>query len=773
MVSVTHSSTAVGTNRADSDVSVNAWNAAHTITGLGTAAEANTADLITKAEGAANTGFTLIKYKRSEVNTYARTGAQLKTLGADDSDGISLLHWLDPSLDDEFLAGTNVTALDTPISNALTDFATLRATSGRAQKMTIPSLELLISGGVNFNVDDLVVFGKGARIRSTKATSGYVARFEGDNTEIHGLKIYSEGALDNLYAEVVGTDVKLLNGFEFEKLAGRSGTTLYVRDNADGFRMHHSGVRGGNGINCFNAGDLEWSHAWVVVESVGGDDGIAFKADAREVFDNRILHTYFENAAAMLSIGTGVGMPGANDSSYSRGVYRTKLIGCYGRNCARIAYLKPAGQDGTIGDSRDFRDGTVADTEISSNTLEDLTGAKFSSGVEIVPSRGARVLNTYGKNNVVVGRAVDNFAVGGAAHLEVYHYGVAGNMDGTSPAKIDGFSVGIKYSDPQGGLPNGASDPGYPVDGAVRVRLNDTAYGSMDNIDLGGIEAENMQGTMIRVYSGLDNAVRVPKLKGRNINVSASGSVTAINSDSVVHVGPDIDVEMVAGSIFGGTSTYEPMLPKQLAANSLVGSITGGDGVEITCTAAGRALLDDADATAQRTTLGLGTAATAASTDFATPMTEIADYDFSATPVSTYEVNVTGYKELVIVGYDLIHAAAVTRAIQVSVDGGTSWFTTSGNYIRHGANGGANSETSFLTHTTDSASARNFVMRVLDNSGQIPVPVILDTRAMSASFVGSATAINRIRLIGSVAGSGTPDAGNFTAGRLIVYGRTR
>ena len=33
-------------------------------------------------------------------------------------------------------------------------------------------------------------------------------------------------------------------------------------------------------------------------------------------------------------------------------------------------------------------------------------------------------------------------------------------------------------------------------------------------------------------------------------------------------------------------------------------------------TAAGKALLDDADAAAQRTTLGLGTAATSASTDF-------------------------------------------------------------------------------------------------------------------------------------------------------------
>lgn len=575
MVSVVHSTSAAGTNRGDSDVSVNAWNAEHTITGLGTAAEANTADLITKAEGAANSGFTLIKYKRSEANTYARTGAALKAIGADDSDGISLLHWLDPAIDDELLAGTNAVALDTPISNSLVDFASLRATSGRAQKMTIPSVELLINGGINFNVDGLVVFGKGARIRSTKATSGYVVRFEGDNTEIHGLKIYSEGALDNLYSEVVGQNVKLLNGYEFEKLAGQSGTTMYVRDNADGLRMHNSGVRGGNGINCFNASDLEWMNAWIIVESVGGDDGIAFKADTREVFDNRLLFTYFENAAAMLSIGTGVGMPAANDPSYSRGVYRTKMIGCYGKNCARMAYLKPAGADGTIGDSRDFRDGTVADTEISSNTLEDPTGAKFSSGVELAVSRGARVFNTHGKNNVIVARAKDSFGIGGAASLAIQHFGVGGNMDGTAPAKIDGFSVGIKYEDPQGGVANGVGGAtGYPVDGAVRVRLIDTAYGSMDNIDLGGIEAENINGNMIRVYSGLNGAVRIPKLKGRNINVGAFGTAYGINTDSTVHVGSDIDVEMSTGSVFGGTGSFTPILPTRLPADTLIGNTT-------------------------------------------------------------------------------------------------------------------------------------------------------------------------------------------------------
>ena len=46
------------------------------------------------------------------------------------------------------------------------------------------------------------------------------------------------------------------------------------------------------------------------------------------------------------------------------------------------------------------------------------------------------------------------------------------------------------------------------------------------------------------------------------------------------------------------------------AANTLLGAITTGNVIEITCTSAGRDLLDDANASAQRTTLGLGSIST-------------------------------------------------------------------------------------------------------------------------------------------------------------------
>jgi hypothetical protein len=56
-------------------------------------------------------------------------------------------------------------------------------------------------------------------------------------------------------------------------------------------------------------------------------------------------------------------------------------------------------------------------------------------------------------------------------------------------------------------------------------------------------------------------------------------------------------------SLNNNSVTYAKM--QNVAANKLLGSVAGGSPEEIACTAAGRAILDDANAAAQLTTLGL------------------------------------------------------------------------------------------------------------------------------------------------------------------------
>lgn len=107
-----------------------------------------------------------------------------------------------------------------------------------------------------------------------------------------------------------------------------------------------------------------------------------------------------------------------------------------------------------------------------------------------------------------------------------------------------------------------------------------------------------------------------------NLTASAAATVSGTNTgDQTISLTGDVTATggtgALATTIASGAVTVAKMA--NLAANTILGnaSTSAAAPAAITCTAAGRALLDDASAADQRNTLGLGTIATAAAADYA------------------------------------------------------------------------------------------------------------------------------------------------------------
>lgn len=92
---------------------------------------------------------------------------------------------------------------------------------------------------------------------------------------------------------------------------------------------------------------------------------------------------------------------------------------------------------------------------------------------------------------------------------------------------------------------------------------------------------------------------------------------TAQVADAAITTAKIANDAVVTADILNSNVTYAK-IQNVSATDRLLGRSSAGAGVveEIACTAAGRALIDDADAATQRTTLGLGTMATATAADY-------------------------------------------------------------------------------------------------------------------------------------------------------------
>ncbi len=107
---------------------------------------------------------------------------------------------------------------------------------------------------------------------------------------------------------------------------------------------------------------------------------------------------------------------------------------------------------------------------------------------------------------------------------------------------------------------------------------------------------------------------------GKLFTKKSNGTVVEIGGGGGVSDGDKGDITVSSSgatwTIDNSAVTYAK-IQNVSATDRILGRSSAGAGVveEITCTAAGRALIDDADAAAQRTTLGLGTISTQASSN--------------------------------------------------------------------------------------------------------------------------------------------------------------
>lgn len=188
------------------------------------------------------------------------------------------------------------------------------------------------------------------------------------------------------------------------------------------------------------------------------------------------------------------------------------------------------------------------------------------------------------------------------------------------------------------------------------------------------------------------------------------------------------------------------------ATDKLLGRSTAGAGAseEIICTAAGRAILDDADAAAQRTTLGLGTLATKSSV-------ATADLDNDAVTYAKMQ-NVSATDKLLgrsTAGAGDVEEIACTAAARSVLDDATvaAMLTTLGaaqaQYFPHGSANALSAAdvdgqlgTSFTTTIRDTTNGGT--VTVIYENGQ--VPVLLTQPAGATVFVTGVPAAGQIQI---------------------------
>lgn len=521
----------------------------------------NSADLLS------NAGFTLIKHKKAGANTFARTAAQLLAVGGADEQ--SVMHYIDPDLDDELIAGTLATSVSTMLANAI---AALHPTEGGRLFFPAP-FRFFTDDQLWINKPKILLDMRGATIDADLSVLNDrpVLKITFDDCTLLGGTIQESGDADQTWQlEVTGKRLTI-EGTHLTKpnrTSGGSSYQAYFRYGADGALVRGLRTSLADGIY-IESSNNSWIGCDIDNEHPGGDDAFVIKAIQGITENNKFIGNTVRHAAAIVSIGSEIGVQGANDATHSKQARGITLLGNNGDRCSSLLLAKP----GAIA-SVDYRDGHAHSIFIGYNTLIDTAGIKFNTGIDLRASRGSWLSSITGDHNRIVARTYDNEASGHKRGLEILAFD--GPTGGTP--QIWDIDLGMEFHDPYNGVAAGGSAPGHPIEYGASVTDDTAAGGAIRDVNL-RLVINGSRSSGVLIGDGLDNVVHLEKVETTNVNTAGGFGDASLRIGSIVELG-HYSLSPNTIETFGtGDIKYDYISNAIIPTDTFLGRTTAGDGI--------------------------------------------------------------------------------------------------------------------------------------------------------------------------------------------------